>query len=160
MALHLPLKASKGIAYPAGLYSGLGWGLDAVLMSVAMGMAPFVHHPKLLIGGALLASALHETLAALWIVLLGTARGDIRSLPRLIRTRDARFCMLAALMGGPFAMSFYLMAIAQSGSALAATVTSSYPRAWDNTRYLRAHGAGASTGMGRTADLRGRHCGH
>ena len=37
--------------YTTGVLSGMTWGLDTVLIGVAMAMAPFVENPILLVGG-------------------------------------------------------------------------------------------------------------
>jgi drug/metabolite transporter (DMT)-like permease len=115
----------KGII--AGALSGATWGLDAVLLGVVMVMAPFVENPILLLAGGVLCSALHDLFSAIWLVIYMGAKGRLRELAPAVKTKDGRWCMLAAVFGGPLAMTFYTLAISTSGAALAASVTAIYP---------------------------------
>lgn len=113
--------------YAAGVGSGITWGLDAVLLGLVMAMSPFVENPILLIGGALICSMLHDVFASIWMVLIMGMKGEMKNFPKAIYSKDGFYCILGALFGGPLAMTFYLMAIAKGGPALAATVTACYP---------------------------------
>lgn len=113
--------------YACGIGSGMTWGLDAVLIGMAMAMTPFVEHPILLVGGTFVCSMLHDAFAAIWMFLIMAYKGRLQEFVPAITSCDGRYCVLGALFGGPFAMTFYMMAIASGGAALAATVTSCYP---------------------------------
>ena len=113
--------------YACGIGSGMTWGLDAVLIGMAMAMAPFVENPILLVGGTFVCSMMHDAFAAIWMFIIMAFKGQLKEFIPALKTRDGRFCVLGALFGGPFAMSFYMMSIAVGGAALAATVTSCYP---------------------------------
>ena len=106
-----PVMMRKG--YATGILSGMTWGLDTVLIGVAIAMTPFVENPILLIGGTVICSMLHDVFAALWMP--------------AIKSKDGLFCVLGALFGGPLAMTFYMLAIAKGGAALTAIVTACYP---------------------------------
>lgn len=113
--------------YGAGILSGMTWGLDTVLIGVAMAMAPFTENPLLVIGGTFICSMLHDTFAALWMFVIMGMKGKLKELGKAVMTRDGLFCMIGALFGGPLAMTFYMLAIAKGGPALTATVTAIYP---------------------------------
>lgn len=113
--------------YLEGIGSGMTWGLDAVMLGLAMAMSPFVKDPVLLVGGTFVCSMLHDVFAAVWLLMIMGVKGRIKDFPSLFRSRDGLFCALGALFGGPLAMTFYMMSIAKGGPALAATVTACYP---------------------------------
>lgn len=113
--------------YASGIGSGMTWGLDAVLLGMAMAMTPFVENPVLLVGGTFICSMLHDVFAAVWMLIIMGVKGRLGTLPRLFKSRAGIFCALGALFGGPLAMTFYMMAISKGGPALAATVTACYP---------------------------------
>lgn len=113
--------------YLSGIFSGVTWGLDTVLIGVAMAMAPFVENPLLLIGGTFICSMLHDTFAAFWMLMIMGVKGRLPEVGKAIRTKDGMYCALGALFGGPLAMTFYMLAIAKGGPALTATVTACYP---------------------------------
>lgn len=113
--------------FGAGILSGMTWGLDTVLIGVAMAMAPFTENPLLVIGGTFICSMLHDTFAAFWMFVIMGHKGKLKELKCALFSKDGLFCMIGALFGGPLAMTFYMMAISTSGPALTATVTSIYP---------------------------------
>lgn len=116
---------SKGIL--SGALSGVSWGLNAVLIAMAMGLAPFVEHPILLVSGTFVCCMLHDLVAAISLSGYMAVRGKLGVVWQALSTRDAMFCMLAAVFGGPVAMSCYMLAIEHAGAALAATTTACYP---------------------------------
>lgn len=123
MAIEMHFR--KGIV--TGILSGVTWGLDAVMLGVVMVMTPFVENPILLIAGGVLCSALHDVFSALWLFGYMGYQGRIKDLIPAIKTKDGKWCALAAIFGGPLAMTFYTLAISTGGAALAASVTAIYP---------------------------------
>lgn len=106
----------------AGIFSGFSWGVDALLIALVL----------LALGSnslstTLAVSMLHDGLAALWLLALLLLRGRLREILHALRQPDALFCMIGALLGGPIAMTCYLMSIATSGVAVTTTVTACYP---------------------------------
>ena len=120
-----PVTMRKG--YATGILSGMTWGLDTVLIGVAIAMTPFVENPVLLIGGTVICSMLHDVFAALWMLVIMGYKGRLKDLMPAIKSKDGLFCVLGALFGGPLAMTFYMLAIAKGGAALTAIVTACYP---------------------------------
>ena len=106
------MNSRKGII--AGILSGATWGLDAVMLGAVMVMAPFVENPILLLAGGVLCSALHDVFSAVWLFLYMGAKGRIKELPSALKTKDGRWCIVAAIFGGPLAMTFYTSAITHS----------------------------------------------
>lgn len=113
--------------YTTGVFSGMTWGLDTVLIGVAMAMSPFVENPILLVGGTFICSMLHDAFAALWMLIIMGYKGRLKDFWPAIKSKDGLYCALGALFGGPLAMTFYMLAIAKGGAALTATVTACYP---------------------------------
>lgn len=118
---------SRYKGYILGAGSGLTWGLDSVLVGLVLATSLFVDHPLYIIAGALICSFAHDFFAALWLSVLTTVRRGWSDVWSALATRDAIYCIIGALFGGPLAMSFYMLAINVSGPALTATVTSIYP---------------------------------
>lgn len=121
----LVMNHRKGLI--AGILSGATWGLDAVMLSVVMVMTPFVENPVLLLAGGIICSALHDIFSAIWLFIYMGYKGRLKDLPVAIKSRDGRYCALAAIFGGPMAMTAYTVAISIGGAALAASVTAIYP---------------------------------
>ena len=114
------LKQGKGIL--AGAFSGFSWGVDALLISfVLLGVG------EVSISTTLAVSMLHDGFAAVWLLGLLLLRGRLAEIAVALRQRDAIYCMLGALLGGPMAMTCYLLSIATAGVAVTTTVTACYP---------------------------------
>lgn len=111
---------SRGLI--AGGYSGLSWAVDALLISLVLGSIADDS-----IVSVLEVSMLHDGFATLWLLSLLLFRRQCGQLYALVKSRDALFCMLGALFGGPLAMTCYLLSIHQVGVAVTTTVTASYP---------------------------------
>lgn len=118
-------ERSKGLLY--GILSGMSWGLNAVFISIVMGLPPFIKHPPLLLAGTFICCMLHDFVAALVMSSYVTNRALWPNVFRALCSRSSIFCVVAALFGGPLAMSLYTMAIEHSGAALVAATTACYP---------------------------------
>ncbi|MBO5677410.1 MAG: DMT family transporter, partial [Bacteroidaceae bacterium] len=65
--------------------------------------------------------------SAVWLFAYMGVKGRLNELCGALKTKDGRWCILAAVFGGPLAMTFYTLAISTGGAALAASVTAIYP---------------------------------
>lgn len=106
-----------------GALSGLLWGLDTVILGIALAMGPLTGNP-----GASLASAfLHDAVCMVLLVVLIGARGKFRMVAAAMRTRAGRGVCAAALLGGPLGMTGYLIAINNIGPGYTAAISAFYP---------------------------------
>lgn len=118
LSLHRLSSPTRGLV--AGGLSGFSWGVDALLISLVL---LSVSDDSL--GMTLVVSMLHDGFAALW--LLGLLLRRWKDIRVVLRQPDALYCMLGALLGGPVAMTCYLLSIASAGVAVTTTVTACYP---------------------------------
>jgi drug/metabolite transporter (DMT)-like permease len=113
----------SGLAW--ALLSGVFWGADGVILGVALTMAPFIGAAALV--APLAAAALHDGLATGWMVTFNAATGRLRRLPRSLASRQGLILCAAAVIGGPIAMSGYLIGIKYAGAAYALALSATYP---------------------------------
>lgn len=116
--------AVKGLFY--GVVSGATWGLDGVILGIALGMAPFTDGGSLY-AGALAGACMHDGFAGLWLCILNIFTGKWREYLRTLRTRAGLIVVLGALFGGPIAMSGYLVGINLAGATYSLAITAMYP---------------------------------
>ena len=93
-----------------GFFSGALWGLDTVVLAIALTMIPFADLGQ----SALTGAVLHDVACAVILVVYMALRG---------RLKDT----WAALLGGPIGMSGYLIAIDNIGPGLTAIISTFYP---------------------------------
>jgi drug/metabolite transporter (DMT)-like permease len=101
------------------------WGFDGVVLGVALTMAPFVGASA--VYAPLTVAALHDGLATLWMLLFDGSTGRLRQLPATVATRRGLILCIAALFGGPLAMSGYLFGIKFAGAAYTLAISATFP---------------------------------
>ena len=106
-----------------GIGSGALWGLDTVILALALGLNPFATDAH----DSLVSAALHDAICALILLIFMAVRGRLKDTWRAVHTRSGRAVMVAALLGGPIGMSGYLLAIDQIGAGYTAIISTFYP---------------------------------
>lgn len=106
-----------------GLASGALWGLDTVILGMALLLIPFLGSPD----AALASAALHDTVCALILLAYMGFRGRLKDTVAAVRTKSGKAVMGAALLGGPVGMTGYLIAINNIGPGYTAIISSFYP---------------------------------
>lgn len=106
-----------------GIGSGALWGLDTVILAIALALNPFATDAH----ASLVSAALHDAICALILLIFMAMRGRLKDTWRAVHTRSGRAVMVAALLGGPIGMSGYLLAIDQIGAGYTAIISTFYP---------------------------------
>ncbi len=116
--------AKKGLLY--GVLSGASWGLDGVILGIALAMAPFTDGTSLY-AGAMAGACMHDGFAGLWIFFYNLFTGRWKEYGRTLRTRPGMIVCIGALFGGPIAMTGYLIGINMAGASYSLAITAMYP---------------------------------
>lgn len=106
-----------------GILSGATWGLDTVVLSMALVMIPFAGATQAPVASAFL----HDAICALILLVYMGVRGRTRDTLAALGTRSGKAVMLGAVLGGPLGMSGYLIAINNIGPGYTAIISSFYP---------------------------------
>jgi drug/metabolite transporter (DMT)-like permease len=109
-----------------GLMAGATWGLDLVLMGIATGPA-YIGGSSGLLTVAVLGACIHNGFSSIWLLLWLLRSGKYRELARSIKTHAFPYLLLAALLGGPIAMTCSVLGIRLSGAPYSAAVSAVYP---------------------------------
>lgn len=110
-----------------GLSSGILWGLDTVLLGIALSMTPFISTDEAIFLAPFVSTFLHDLCSSIWMVIYMTIKGQVKKAVIATKTRSGRFIMLGALLGGPVGMTGYLLSIKYIGPAYTAIISSLYP---------------------------------
>lgn len=108
----------KGISY--GLISGITFGLYSTVVTVAMGKEPLLAASAGALGlfaVPFVASAINDSLAAIWLLLFNMIKGRAKEIGRSLCTFPGLMVILGALFGGPIANGAYLLGMAKAGAA-------------------------------------------
>ena len=106
-----------------GIFSGALWGLDTVVLAIALAMFPFADFGQSALAGAVL----HDVACAVILLAYMAIRGRLKDTVAALRTRPGKSVIVAALLGGPIGMSGYLIAIDNIGPGLTAIISTFYP---------------------------------
>ena len=106
-----------------GIFSGALWGLDTVVLAIALAMIPFADFGQSVLAGAVL----HDVACAVILLAYMAVRGRLKDTWKGLRTRPGMSVVVAALLGGPIGMSGYLIAIDNIGPGLTAIISTFYP---------------------------------
>lgn len=106
-----------------GIFSGALWGLDTSILALALVFVPFLDASESSLSSALL----HDVTAALVLLVYMGLRGRLRDSLAAVKTQSGRAVMLSALLGGPFGMTGYLIAINHIGPGFTAIISTFYP---------------------------------
>ncbi|HEY3425992.1 MAG TPA: DMT family transporter [Negativicutes bacterium] len=116
--------AKKGLVW--GVISGATWGLDGVILGMALALSPFTGGATLY-AGPIAGAALHDGFAGFWLFLYNLFTGRWREYLRTLQTKPGMLVCVGALFGGPIAMSGYLLGINLAGASYALSITAMYP---------------------------------
>ncbi len=106
-----------------GIFSGALWGLDTVVLAIALAMIPFADFGQSALAGAVL----HDVACAVILLAYMAVRGRLKDTWKGLHTRPGMSVVVAALLGGPIGMSGYLIAIDNIGPGLTAIISTFYP---------------------------------
>lgn len=110
-----------------GLAAGALWGLDTVILSIALSRSGFCSTAQALALAPFVSTFLHDFFSSCWMILYTTVRRKWKNVLYALKTKSGKFIILGALLGGPVGMSGYVAAINFIGPAYTAVITAVYP---------------------------------
>lgn len=110
-----------------GLFSGILWGLDTVVLGIALSMSPYIGTAEAIAFAAIASSFLHDAACAIWLMIYMGAKRRLKDTLAALKTRSGKVVMLGALLGGPIGMTGYVIAINNIGAAYTAIISAFYP---------------------------------
>lgn len=107
-----------------GLTSGFFWGLDSVVLGVAL---TFPIMLGLGVGASLITTFIHDTFSFFLLAFLIVKMKKFDEFKRVLKSKSGFAIIMAALLGGPIGMGSYILAINYLGSTLASSISAIYP---------------------------------
>lgn len=110
-----------------GLVSGIAWGIDTVLIGIVLSMTTFFEFQEVLLVAPLVSTFLHDTFSAIWMIILLSFKGELRSALAKLKHPPGRIIIIAGALGGPIGMTFYVLSVQYIGASYTAVISSVYP---------------------------------
>ena len=111
----------------AGIYAGITWALETVILGIALAMTPFVSTEQAVVLAPFVSTFLHDTFSAIWAWIYNGVRGQLGNVLRAFKTKSGKFVVLAAVIGGPVGMTGYVMAVNYMGASVGAIASAVFP---------------------------------
>lgn len=113
--------------YRSGILSGMTWGIDTTLLTIALTMSAFYPNEGLLIAGTYICAAIHILFETIIMTGVVAATGSFTDVKKAFQSRGGKIAIIGGLAGGPLAMTCYLLSIEMIGAPITTTITSTYP---------------------------------
>lgn len=118
------VKSEQSKGSVLGLFSGLFWGLDSVMIGLVL-ITPVMI--QLGSGASLAATFLHDGISFIILILLLAKMKNLKDFKRVLFSKSGLAIISAALLGGPIGMGSYIMSINYLGSSLSSAGSAIYP---------------------------------
>ncbi|SFB20957.1 MULTISPECIES: DMT family transporter [unclassified Bacillus (in: firmicutes)] len=115
----------KGVSI--GLASGLTWAIDTILIGIVLASTTFMDFAEIALAAPLLSTFLHDAFSALWMMILMGVRGELGTAFSKFKTKSGWWVVLAATLGGPVGMTFYVLSVQEIGASFTASISSVFP---------------------------------
>ncbi|MBS5115377.1 MAG: DMT family transporter [Erysipelotrichaceae bacterium] len=111
----------------SGLLGGLLWGLDTVVLGIALVSSKFTSTETALFLAPFVSTFLHDTFSAIWMFIYMGAKKELPNVLKALKTKSGKFIILGALLGGPIGMTGYVNAIKYIGPSYTAILSALFP---------------------------------
>lgn len=110
-----------------GLLAGFFWGLDTVILGIALVMSPFLSTEQAILLAPFISTFIHDFCSSLWMLGYMGIKKESKKIVAALKTRSGKVIVLAALMGGPIGMTGYVLSISYIGAAYTAIISALFP---------------------------------
>lgn len=110
-----------------GIFAGITWALETVILGVALSAAPFVSNAEGIFLAPFVSTFIHDGISALFLLAVNCGRGRLREVFGICKTKPFRFLILSSAIGGPIGMTGYVLAVNYMGASIAAVASAVYP---------------------------------
>lgn len=110
-----------------GIFAGLTWAFETVLVAFALSMTPFVSTAQGLVLAPFVSTFLHDTFSAVYMFFYSLCKGNIKKIVGIIKTTDFKWMLCASAIGGPVGMTGYVLAVNYMGASVGAIASAVYP---------------------------------
>ncbi len=111
----------------AGIIAGLTWGLETVILGIALAMSPFTTSEQAIFLAPFVSTFLHDAFSAIFSLIYNAIHGNTKKVWKALKTRSGKFVVIAAIIGGPIGMTGYVMTINYMGASIGAIASAIFP---------------------------------
>ena len=110
-----------------GILAGVLWALETITLGTALKMSAFVSTEQAVMLAPFVSTFIHDFFSAFWACGYNIIQGNLKNVGQAIKTRNGKFVMLAAVIGGPVGMTGYVLSINNMGASIGAAASAIFP---------------------------------
>ncbi len=119
-----------------GLLAGVLWGIDTVILGIALSMQPFFATEYVIFLAPFISTFIHDLCSSLCMLIYMGFKKQYKGVIEAMKTKSGKFIVLAALAGGPIGMTGYVLSIKYIGAAYTAIISALFPAVGAFLSYL------------------------
>ena len=110
-----------------GIFAGITWALETVILGMALSMTPFVSDSQAIFLAPFVSTFVHDALSALYLFGVNGCKGRLKAIFGICRTRTFPLLLVSSAIGGPIGMTGYVLAVNYMGASVGAVASAIYP---------------------------------
>ncbi len=110
-----------------GIFAGITWALETVILGMALSMAPFVSDAQAVFLAPFVSTFLHDAISALFLLCVNGWKGRLKEIFGICKTKTFPLLLVSSAIGGPVGMTGYVLAVNYMGASAGAVASAIYP---------------------------------
>ncbi len=110
-----------------GIFAGIAWALETVILGIALAMTPFVSNEQAIFLAPFVSTFLHDAFSSLYMLVFNGVKGELKQVFGVFKTKSFKWVVLASAIGGPVGMTGYVLAVSYMGASIGAVASAVYP---------------------------------
>ena len=110
-----------------GLFAGIMWSLETVVIGIAFAMTPFVSGAEAALLAPFAGTFLHDAFSAVFMLVYNAVRGNLKKFSQIFKSPGFGWLVLSSAIGGPVGMTGYVLAVRCMGASIGAVASAVYP---------------------------------
>lgn len=119
-----------------GIFAGVMWALETVVIAIALSATPFVSTEEGLFLAPFVSTFLHDGFSAILMWIYNGIKGNLKEVFKVFATKDFKWLVIASAIGGPVGMTGYILAVNCMGASVGAISSAVYPAIGSFLAYL------------------------
>ena len=86
-----------------GIFAGVTWALETVIIGIALGMAPMTASSHIIFLAPFIATFLHDAASSVFMLIYNAVRGKLGELGKVFKNANFKWLVMASVIASPSA---------------------------------------------------------
>lgn len=110
-----------------GIFAGVTWALETVILGIALSSAPFISTEQSVFLAPFVSTFLHDAFSSVYMLIYNLLKGEAKKIISVFKTKSFKWLVLSSAIGGPVGMTGYVLAVNYMGASVGAVASAIYP---------------------------------